>query len=382
MNSNGESLRILVVAHSFVVPSNRARWELLAELHDDVDVTLVVPSILRTARYGVQQVFSVDSEERSNFHVVALSTTVRGMYRHLAKLVRAIKPHVVQVNEEPSEWALFQTFLIARVLAPNAVRLFYFWTNILSRPTAVWNRLKFRSDFRLAHAAIAGSQDSVAVLKALGFSGRVIVQTELGADERTWLPAHQECSVRPFTIGYVGALLPEKGLGDLAMSVTSLRGDWRLVVIGDGPERATLEDVLTATAQRDRLDLAGFVDRSDLPERVAALDVLVLPSRTTLTWKEQFGLVQVEAMLCGVAVVGSDSGAIPEVLGDGGLIFPEGDQRALTVLLQSLMDRPDWREEIAERGRKRALRLYSASALADETYELYQTLTSLGTARQ
>ncbi|MGQ0671247.1 MAG: glycosyltransferase, partial [Actinomycetota bacterium] len=90
--------------------------------------------------------------------------------------------------------------------------------------------------------------------------------------------------------------------------------------------------------------------------------------------REQFGLVLAEAMLSGVAVVGSSSGAIPEVIGDGGLVFPEGDWHALRAHLQSLADDPGRRAEIAARGRDRALRLYSATALADQTYELYREL--------
>jgi glycosyltransferase involved in cell wall biosynthesis len=83
------------------------------------------------------------------------------------------------------------------------------------------------------------------------------------------------------------------------------------------------------------------------------LDALVLPSRTTSVWKEQFGRVIVEAMACQTPVIGSDSGAIPEVIGDAGLIFPEGDAHALGNCLRRLIESPDLRRELGERGHAR-----------------------------
>ncbi len=84
----------------------------------------------------------------------------------------------------------------------------------------------------------------------------------------------------------------------------------------------------------------------------AQLDVLVLPSRTTPTWKEQFGRVIVEALWCGVPVVGSDSGEIPWLIGltGGGLVFPEGDSEALAGRLSELREAPALRERLALAG--------------------------------
>ena len=68
---------------------------------------------------------------------------------------------------------------------------------------------------------------------------------------------------------------------------------------------------------------------TEVPAVLRALDVLVLPSLTTPSWKEQFGRVLQEAMACAIPVVGSDSGEIPHVIGDAGLVTPEGDAAAL-----------------------------------------------------
>ena len=67
-------------------------------------------------------------------------------------------------------------------------------------------------------------------------------------------------------------------------------------------------------------------------------DVLVGPSLTTPRWKEQFGRMLVEAMACGVPVIGSDSGEIPHVIGDAGIVVPEGDRVALCAAIARLRD--------------------------------------------
>jgi glycosyltransferase involved in cell wall biosynthesis len=99
----------------------------------------------------------------------------------------------------------------------------------------------------------------------------------------------------------------------------------------------------------------------------AQLDVLVLPSRTTPTWKEQFGRTIVEALWCGVPVVGSDSGEIPWLieLTGGGLVFAEGDRRALAARLTELRERPQLRRELAGRGRANVQELFSVPAATD-----------------
>jgi glycosyltransferase involved in cell wall biosynthesis len=95
------------------------------------------------------------------------------------------------------------------------------------------------------------------------------------------------------------------------------------------------------------------------------MDVLVLPSRTTPTWAEQFGRVLVEALWCGVPVVGSDSGEIPWVIETtgGGLVFPEGDVATLAETLAQLRREPELREQLARTGRASVEALFGVQAV-------------------
>ena len=188
-------------------------------------------------------------------------------------------------------------------------------------------------------------------------------QTPLRALARTWgargevalappavprwtsVPAGGE---RPFTVGYAGRLVKSKGVMDLLAAVRMLDAPVELLLIGNGELRAALEGKPIPGSHVRVLD--GLA-HGQMAEGYAQIDVLVLPSHTTRTWKEQFGRVIVEALWCGVPVVGSDSGEIPWLieLTGGGLVFPEGDRGALAARSRRLRAEP----QLAPRARRR-----------------------------
>src|SRR5262249_44967029 len=134
---------------------------------------------------------------------------------------------------------------------------------------------------------------------------------------------------RPFRVGFVGRLRPEKGAHLLVDAVSRLGGGARLDLLGWGPEEARLRAQAAALGIGERLTVHGALPSERVPEFLSRLDVLALPSLTYPNWKEQFGRALTEAMACEVPVVGSDSGEIARVIGDAGLVFPEGDATAL-----------------------------------------------------
>src|SRR5262249_15028859 len=141
--------------------------------------------------------------------------------------------------------------------------------------------------------------------------------------------------------------------------------DVELIVVGDGPLRQWLESVDLGGA---RLRLITGIDHAAMGGICSEMDVLVLPSRTTPRWAEQFGRELAEAMSCGTAVVGTSSGSIPWVLSTtgGGEVFPEGDADALARTLQSLRRDPGRRRALAKLGRNRVEAIFSVSAVANE----------------
>ena len=97
------------------------------------------------------------------------------------------------------------------------------------------------------------------------------------------------------------------------------------------------------------------------------MDVLVLPSQSSSRWQEQFGHVLIEAMAAGVPVIGSDCGAIPEVIGDAGMVFPEGDVEALKERLYQLCRSAALQRRLAHHGRARALSQFTHRHIAERT---------------
>jgi len=164
-----------------------------------------------------------------------------------------------------------------------------------------------------------------------------------------------------FTVGYAGRLVERKGLGDLLAAVRSLDAPVEMLLIGNGEMRAQLEGQPIPGSHVRVLD---DLTHDQMARGYTQLDVLVVPSRTTPTWKEQFGRVIVEARWCGVPVVGSDSGEIPWLieLTGGGLTFPEGEVSALAAVLAKLRQNPSLRRELATTGRAAVERLFSVPA--------------------
>jgi glycosyltransferase involved in cell wall biosynthesis len=139
---------------------------------------------------------------------------------------------------------------------------------------------------------------------------------------------------------------------------------FKLLLAGDGDQRPLLDQRLRDPRFADRAFYVGLLRKDDLWGFYARLDALAVPSLTRPTWMEQFGGVIADAMAMGVPVVGSSSGAIPEVVGDAGVIVPEGDVEALAGALLRLRDDTRLRERLAAAGPPRFEREFAIPAYA------------------
>jgi len=177
-----------------------------------------------------------------------------------------------------------------------------------------------------------------------------------------------------FTIGYVGRFVEEKGPDLLLQALSGLEGNWRAEIVGSGPMRHTLDVLTDRLKLRNRVTFRPWLPSTQLPALYRTLDALVLPSRSKRNWKEQFGRTLIEAMACGVPVVGSTCGEIPHVIGEAGLIFPEGDAAALRTHIERLMRDANLRRDLAARGRDRILQCYTQKQVAAATAAVYRSV--------
>jgi glycosyltransferase involved in cell wall biosynthesis len=213
---------------------------------------------------------------------------------------------------------------------------------------------------REAAFVAARSQSAARLARAWGASGEV----ELAPPPVPAWESVPQTAAHPFTVGYAGRLIESKGLADLLEAVRQLDAPVELLLVGDGELRAQLEGQRIPGSSVRVLD---GLSHDQMARGYAQLDVLVLPSHTTPTWKEQFGRVIIEALWCGVPVVGSDSGEIPWLieLTGGGLVFAEGDADALAKRLRELRAAPELRERLARTGRAAVERLFTVPAATD-----------------
>jgi glycosyltransferase involved in cell wall biosynthesis len=144
--------------------------------------------------------------------------------------------------------------------------------------------------------------------------------------------------------------------------------------VGNGSERSRLELLGSNLGVRDRVTFRGALAPAAMPDVYGGFDALVVPSRAQSNWKEQFGRVIIEAMACEVPVVGSDSGEIPNVIGDAGLVYPEGDVEALAERLTGLLGDDTLRAALARRSRRRVLEHFTQARVAERYYELYRSV--------
>ena len=181
------------------------------------------------------------------------------------------------------------------------------------------------------------------------------------------------CSV-PLVV-YIGRLIQEKGLVELLRAFSVAHSDdGHLVFVGSGNQSRRLGAAASALGLSERVHVLPAVSYQDVPSVYAAADIVVAPSLPTPYWEEQFGMVLVEAMASGRALVSSASGAIPEVVGDGALLVPPYDIDALAAALKCLLEDPQERESLGHRARERATRNFAIPQVASQLAASYRSV--------
>ena len=171
-------------------------------------------------------------------------------------------------------------------------------------------------------------------------------------------------------VGFAGRFVEEKGVETLLHAFNHSQQRWNVLFVGGGSLVARIESLRLQYPSRVRL--ARDVGHSDMPSYLRAMDLLCAPSRTTARWKEQFGRMLIEAMACGVPVVASDSGEIPYVVQDAGVLIPENDLVQWTDRIDRLMADPPARADLTARGLARARAEFSWPVVARRHLDFFE----------
>jgi len=362
-----------MISKALVVGAYHKKLEEMSKL--GIELHLVVPT-----SWGCQD---IEVKYGKGYKIYPLKAVFSGhnhfhFYMGLSGLVKEIKPDILHIDEEHYSIVTFQAMRLAKKICAKA--LFFTWQNIYKRYPFPFSLIE-EYNFKNANVAIAGNEEAVEVLRRKGFDKAISVIPQFGVDPGIFQkmdPAELKSKLglgdNNFIVGYMGRLVKEKGLLCLIGALSQLKSDVSLLMVGNGPLKMRILDIAEKLGMKDRIKLLEQVSSLKVPLHLNCFDCLVLPSLTRTNWKEQFGRVLIEAMACEVPVIGSNSGEIPNVIRDAGLLFSEGDKEDLTKKLKLLQNNTELIYTLSKRGRERILYNYTQKKIAEDTVKIYENL--------
>jgi len=369
-------MRVLMLSKALLVGTYQTKLEAIARI-PDVELVAVVPPSWDDPGGTV----AFERRFTAGYELLVEPIRFNGRYHiyyfpDLSRRLAQFRPDIVHIDEEPYNLA---TWLAMRQACKvGAKTLFFTWQNLHRRYPPPFNWIE-RQVLDGVDYAIMGNQAAVDVFRAKGYRGPHRVIPQFGVDPALFFPPAARDPGRAFIIGSANRrLVPEKGVDMLLRAAADLPGVWRLHIAGDGPALPGLRRLAADLGIAARVHFDGPLPSDQVAPYLRDLDVLVMTSRTLPNWQEQFGRVLVEAMACGVPVVGSDSGEIPNVIGDAGLIVPEEDIDALRRGLLQLMQDDALRLDMGQRGRQRVMERFTQARIAADTVDVYRHMLAQG----
>lgn len=371
-------MRLLVVGHSYVTAFAQGKYAAMKKLDKQLEICLITPPkvdhVFMTYKQEVAKGLSGEEVVAVNKVIGKINMTYVLDPVALASKLSKFAPDHIHIEEDPHSFIGVEIVLLARGICPRASISFFIWDNLWRVPPFPSNVLKrWLTRLTLSRTAlvVCGNQEGQRLLEKKGYFGQSLVLPQVGLDPEDYTtPPSQEIrqqflsNPREALIGYIGRLAPEKGVLVLLEALSQIAHlPWRLLIVGSGELRELIQRYWQHHFG-NRLICLGAVPHKSVPDYLKCLDVFVQPSYGTEFWKEQFGLTLAQAMLAGVACIGSSSGAIPDVLGPGGLIFKEKDVTELSSLLRRLLTSEALRRDLGEKARSFALERYTNSAVA------------------
>jgi glycosyltransferase involved in cell wall biosynthesis len=367
-------MRVLMISKACLVGAYQTKLEAIAA-HEGVALTVMVPPVWRDPAGDIH----LEKSHLEGYRLLVEPIRLNGRFHlyyfpTLKQQLAALQPEILHIDEEPYNFATWLAWRQARQMGCRT--LFFSWQNLLNRYPWPFSAME-QQVLQGIDYALVGNVASGEVWRAKGYTGPLRVIPQFGVSPELFQPPPARAETQPLIIGCANRrLVAEKGVHHLLEAAAGLPGAWEMRIAGDGPEKARLVALAQALGIGEKVRFAGAIPSTKMAAFLQQLDILVLPSLTTRRWKEQFGRVLIEAMACERVVVGSDSGEIPHVIGEAGLVFPEGDTAALRDHLARLLGEPELRRRLGRAGRARVLTHYTQAQIAAQTVAVYREIVA------
>lgn len=359
-------MKTLIIDKTAVLETSQRKCSELAKF-SDIDLTLLCPE------KWVENFTEISLEKSNdpNYNIIVGKVIFKGYenrgfyYAGILKAIRE-KPDIIFLVEEPFSLFALQTVVLKSVFSRRSKVIFYTWDNLSKkykypyRPSLIYELIN-RLTFKTAYYALTANTEAIKILKSKGFN-KPIEHVPYGTDlnlfsEKNVEGLKKDLNLRSPVFGYIGRLLESKGLDVFLKAIALYKKetvrDFSILIIGSGEYKEELKRITRDLGLINNLVLLDTVTHNMVSNYMNCIDIFVLPSKTTEKWKEQFGKVLIEAMACGAYVIGSSSGAIPEVIGDAGLIFEENNPDDLKSKIIQLLNNVELRNELKVNGKTR-----------------------------
>jgi glycosyltransferase involved in cell wall biosynthesis len=363
-------VRAIIVSRLYADAATRGKLRALAGL--GCTIGAVVPASWQAAPGEPPRATAFGDDGGVRIFPVSVRSGEREMTWDKAALRRALadfRPQLVQVEEDPSSQVAAAVVRASRRLDFRVTA--FSWDPL---PPRLPLRARLRRA-RMLRAAAGLLAENTLTLEQLGKKHpdrptAVIPQTGVTP------PLLTGSLARPgLTIGFVGRLVPERGLDLLFRACVQLSDAWWIQVAGTGPAQEELEALAERLGIAARVTWHGALPRQALAGIWPGLDCAAFPSRTTPRWIESRGRTVLDAMANGLAVVVSASGALPELVGSAGRVVPEGGVEELAGVLRAFARDPEARSALGVEARRRVLAEYTDESIAQRTLAFWRAVT-------
>ena len=291
--------------------------------------------------------------------------------------IMKFRPDIINLDEEPSSVVALQAVLWKWITGAKLV--FKSCENIYRHgrfPLPLIEKIVLaNSDY-----AIALNNEVKEVLERKGFRKKIKV-IGLGLDEGDFrafdaAQLRKDLGLGAYTIGYMGRLVREKGVETMIEACAKLDFEFNMLIDDWSSESEYREELLELAEKNGIKKNMAFVSPSheEAYKYFNCIDLLVVPSKTTPSWKEQFGKVVIEAMIIGKPVLVSDSGNLPSLVVGSEQVFSEGNATELAGKIKLFRNNRNLVEELAEKGKRKVLENFTWKKIADKTVGVYNEM--------